>query len=179
VCPTFPVPEGTGLLIAGGNRNIIRANFFYDNWRDGTKQFHVPPAARGEPDKPPDTYNGNRYLSNLMGVTPGGRDRVVSGRVRNASLRRVRIEARDVRLETADGARVEGTATFVGTFLHGLYPPTREPQRMAGSELRRTGRLAVIEPRTSVPVTLAWRLEEGEPPPERVDFGAGTLPLPR
>jgi hypothetical protein len=107
------------------------------------------------------------------------RDRVVSGRVRNTSLQRVRIEARDVRLETADGARVQGTATFVGTFLHGLYPPTREPQNMAESELRRTGRLAVIEPRTSVPVTLAWRLGEGEPPPERVDFGAGTLPLPR
>lgn len=77
------------------------------------------------------------------------------------------------------GARVEGTATFVSSFLHGLYPPTREPGKLSESELRRTGRLAVIEPRETVPVTLAWRLEEGEPGPVRVDYGEGSLPLPR
>ena len=74
VCPTFQVPEGTGLLIAGGNWNLIRENYFYDNWRDGTKQFQVPPQARGEVGNPYDTSNGNRYLSNLMGVTPSGRE---------------------------------------------------------------------------------------------------------
>jgi len=114
-------------------------------------------------------------------LTPASlpRDRVLSGRLRNRSLRRVRIEARDVRIEAAGGTRVEGTATFVGTFLHGLYPPTGEPGKLSESELRRTGRLAVIEPRETVPVTLAWRLEEGEPGPVRVDYGEGSLPLPR
>lgn len=106
-------------------------------------------------------------------------DRILSGRIRNTSLRRVRIEARDVRLETTGGERVEGTATFVASFLHGLYPPMREPGRLAESELRRTGRLAVIEPRETVPITLAWRLEEGESGPVRVDYGQGSLPLRR
>ena len=74
ICPTYQVPEGTGLLIAGGNRNLIRNNHFYDNWGDGTKQFQVPHQARGEVGNPYDTSNGNRYLSNLMGVTPSGRE---------------------------------------------------------------------------------------------------------
>ena len=114
-------------------------------------------------------------------ITPATlpRDRVLSGRVRNGSLRPVRIDARDVRIETAGGARVEGTATFLATFVHGLYPPTRGPSRLPESELRRLGRLAVIEPRQTAPITLAWRLEEGEPAPVRMDYGQGSLPLPR
>ena len=42
--PTFPVPVGTGLWIAGGNDNIVRNNRFWDNWRRGTMLFAVPDA---------------------------------------------------------------------------------------------------------------------------------------
>jgi hypothetical protein len=74
VCPTTPTPVGTGLALAGGNRNLIRNNWIYDNWRWGALQFWVPPALRGEPNAPAyDTSNGNRYVANRLGVTPSGR----------------------------------------------------------------------------------------------------------
>ena len=106
-------------------------------------------------------------------------DRILSGEIRNTSLRRVRLEARDIRIEAANGERVEGTATFTAGFLHGLYPPMRQPGRLSESELRRLGRLAILEPRQTVPVTLAWRLERREPAPVRVNYGQGSLPVPR
>jgi hypothetical protein len=84
VCPAFGVPVGTGLLIAGGNENIIRNNRIWDNWRAGVMQFWVPSAFRGtDPtgqsansgpayDAQTDTSNGNRMQANVMGVTPKG-----------------------------------------------------------------------------------------------------------
>ena len=74
VCPTFQVPVGTGLLIGGGNANIVRGNSIYDNWRNGTMLFWVAAAARGEPDpsKQFDTSWGNQHLVNSMGVRPDG-----------------------------------------------------------------------------------------------------------
>ena len=50
VCPTFQVPVGTGIGIFGGNGDIARNNYIYDNWRDGIKLLYVPAAFRGEPD---------------------------------------------------------------------------------------------------------------------------------
>lgn len=74
VCPTFQVPVGTGLLIAGGNGNIGRNNFVYDNWRQGIALFGVPAAARGEtdPTKQTDTSYDNAFTGNRMGMTPTG-----------------------------------------------------------------------------------------------------------
>jgi hypothetical protein len=74
VCPTFQVPEGTGLLTAGGNQNLVRTNFIYDNWRSGTRLFWVPAAARGETDpaKTHDTSWGNQTVENQMGQAPDG-----------------------------------------------------------------------------------------------------------
>ena len=74
VCPTFQVPEGTGLLTAGGNENLIRDNLIYDNWRSGTRLLWVPAAARGESDaaKTHDTSWGNQTLGNRMGQNPDG-----------------------------------------------------------------------------------------------------------
>ena len=42
MCPTFQVPVGTGLLIAGGNGNIVEGNYIFDNWRRGTMLHWVP-----------------------------------------------------------------------------------------------------------------------------------------
>src|SRR5215210_1538252 len=72
VCPTFQVPVGTGLLIGGGNNNIVENNWIYDNWRNGTRLFYVPAAARGEPDpsKQYDTSYGNQQEGNHMGIRP-------------------------------------------------------------------------------------------------------------
>ncbi len=72
VCPTFQVPVGTGMLIAGGNDNIVEDNYFFDNWRNGTMLFWVPATLRGESDnaKNYDTSVNNRYAGNCMGLRP-------------------------------------------------------------------------------------------------------------
>jgi len=74
VCPQFQVPVGTGVIIAGGNRNLIRGNFFYDNWRVGVLLFGVPATLRNDNDPAHqlDTSNGNRFIANAMGRGPDG-----------------------------------------------------------------------------------------------------------
>jgi hypothetical protein len=80
VCPTFQVPVGTGILVAGGNGNVFRRNWIYDNWRRGTMQFWVPgeirgadPTGQSPPSTTYDTSHRNRYVGNRMGVRPDGR----------------------------------------------------------------------------------------------------------
>lgn len=74
VCPTVPVPVGTGILVAGGNANNFTGNWIYDNWRYGTMQFSVPAQFRNEsdPSKTFDTSHLNRYVENAMGLPPNG-----------------------------------------------------------------------------------------------------------
>ena len=73
-CPLRAVPVGTGMLLAGGNDNTYAGNFVYGNWRYGIAQYWIPAARRGETDpaRQRDTSHGNRYIGNLMGVTPSG-----------------------------------------------------------------------------------------------------------
>ncbi|MEV0404587.1 right-handed parallel beta-helix repeat-containing protein [Actinoallomurus sp. NPDC050550] len=73
-CPARAVPVGTGMLLAGGDENTYASNFVYDNWRYGIAQHWIPASRRGETDpaKQRDTSHGNRYVGNLMGVTPSG-----------------------------------------------------------------------------------------------------------
>ena len=106
-------------------------------------------------------------------------DRVLSARLRNDSLRSIRLRVDDLRLEDANGRTVDSTAVFLDSFVHGLYPPTRQPAQVSESELRRTGRLAVLAPGDSVPLTMAWRREGGVDAPVRLDYGRGYLPVPR
>lgn len=75
VCPQFQVPVGTGILMAGANRNLIKNNRIYDNWRYGIMLFSVDAAIRNdpEPSHQQDTSNGNRILGNVMGVGVGGK----------------------------------------------------------------------------------------------------------
>jgi hypothetical protein len=105
-------------------------------------------------------------------------DRVLSARLKNDSLRSIRLSVDDLRLEDANGRTVDSTAVFLESFVHGLYPPTRQPAQIPESELRRTGRLAVLEPGASVPLTVAWRRGTGAGAPVRLDYGLGSLPLP-
>ncbi|MCW2958013.1 MAG: hypothetical protein JWP18_816, partial [Solirubrobacterales bacterium] len=81
VCPQFQTPVGIGIFIAGGNRNLIRANHLYDNHRVGILQIGVPAALRGDtdPEHQQDTSDGNRYIDNVMGADPSGA-RVPNGR---------------------------------------------------------------------------------------------------
>ena len=89
LCPTTPAPLGTGLMILGGNRNLVRANWIYDNWRTGVHLGWAPVRERartvlglrtlglllegvGDVVAMP-TSHGNRFLGNRMGVRPDGR----------------------------------------------------------------------------------------------------------
>jgi len=84
----------------------------------------------------------------------------------------------DIRLLDAEGKRVPASVIFLRTYVHGLYPPSREPGRLPEQELRRTGRKAVIGPGESAPLTAAWRQRRGADPPVRVDYRAGSLRIP-
>jgi hypothetical protein len=86
VVPSVPVPVGTGLWIAGGNDNIVRNNYFYDNWRRGTMVFAVPDqvvcgpagidptllAGCNPAAAPPSTSYRNQFYGNVMGRSPAG-----------------------------------------------------------------------------------------------------------
>jgi len=77
LCPQLLGPVGTGVVILGGNKNLVRRNWMYDNWRSGASLYWVPALARGEndPAKATDTSHGNRFLDNRMGIRRDGRSR--------------------------------------------------------------------------------------------------------
>jgi hypothetical protein len=71
------------VLIAGGDDNIVRHNYIYNNWRRGAMLIAVPDAiacqphtAEGSPPCKPggaaSTSNANRYYDNVMGRSPAG-----------------------------------------------------------------------------------------------------------
>lgn len=74
VCTAPPAPVGAGLVIAGGNWNLIEENKIWDNWRAGAMLFSVPAAIRNEtdPTKAFDTSHFNRYTDNTMGFDLDG-----------------------------------------------------------------------------------------------------------
>jgi hypothetical protein len=106
------------------------------------------------------------------------RDRILTGSIRNASLRAVDLESERVQILDAAGHRLKATALFAQHFSHGLYPWS---MRVKGSkfERRRTGKIATMKPGQDVPLTLSWRVAAGGTEPVEVRFDGGTLPLPR
>ena len=101
VCPTFQVPVGTGIGIFGGNGDIVRDNYIYDNWRDGVKLLYVPAAFRGEPDKGIDTsFDDNDHRQ------PHGR----AARRHARPQRQRRLVGRGGRAATASAATSARTA---------------------------------------------------------------------
>ena len=80
-----PVPIGVGMLIGGGNEDMLKNNYIYDNWRRGTMLMSVPDAVSCAPNTdgtaPPctpqgagTTSNDNRYTGNVMSRTPDGKE---------------------------------------------------------------------------------------------------------
>jgi len=105
-------------------------------------------------------------------------DRILMGRLRNVGGEAVELRAADLALIDRGGRRTPANAIFLQAFVHGLFPPTREPARLPGSEEQRTGRLARIEPGTSIPLTAAWRRSPGNGDPVRLSYGSGSVGLP-
>ena len=74
VCPQFQTAVGTGVVMGGANRDLLKNNFIYDNWRQGVLLLSVPASIRGDndPSHQQDTSNGNQFMDNVMGTSPGG-----------------------------------------------------------------------------------------------------------
>ncbi len=74
VCPAVQVPVGTGVLVIGGNYNVFRDNWVYDNWKIGIVQTWVPGVARNDNrwSAQGETSHNNRYLANHMGTSATG-----------------------------------------------------------------------------------------------------------
>jgi hypothetical protein len=74
VCPQFQTPVGTGVVMGGANRDVLDANYIYDNWRQGVLLLTVPASLRGDhdPAHQQDTSNQNHFTGNVMDKRPDG-----------------------------------------------------------------------------------------------------------
>jgi hypothetical protein len=103
-------------------------------------------------------------------------DRILTGYLRNQSVRRVRVNLPDVRVLARNGDVVAASPVFLNTFGKSLWSPGRGPDVMPDSELVRTGRIAFLRPGEQIPFTVAWHAKDGVP--VVVDYGAGSLRVP-
>ena len=64
--------KSAGMVIAGGNWNLLQDNKVWDNWRAGFMLFSVPGPIREEedPSKAWDTSHFNKYTGNTMSLNP-------------------------------------------------------------------------------------------------------------
>ena len=137
----------------------------------------------GDRDGATQAATGNAQLQwkakpSLILVPELPRDRILTGRVRNASLHAVDLATERVQILDAAGHRLHATALFAQTFSHGLYPWS---WHVKGSKFERDriGRSATIKPGQAVPLTLSWRVPAGGSEPVEVRFDGGSLALPR
>ncbi len=110
-------------------------------------------------------------------VAPGmPGDRILSGVVRNDSVRLAEVDAAGIRVFSAEGERLRSSAIFLGSFSRGLYAGSRRAQA-SDIERRRTGRLLRIGPGAEQPLTVSWRTRPGAERGARIEYGAGALPI--
>jgi hypothetical protein len=101
-------------------------------------------------------------------------DRILTGRLRNEGMRRVRVDLPDLRIRDADGDPIAAQPVFLQTFGKSLWSPGRGPRQLPETELLRTGRIAWLEPGETVPFTLAWRAPAK---PARIEYDGGWVPV--
>jgi hypothetical protein len=103
-------------------------------------------------------------------------DRVLTGKLQNASTHTLRVDIGDVRVLTSGGEVVPSNPVFLQTFGKSLWAAGRGPQQVPDTELLRTGRIALLSPGEEVPITIAWHAKDGTP--ARVDYRDGSLNIP-
>ena len=111
-------------------------------------------------------------------VAPGmPRDRILSGVVRNDSVRVAEVAAGDISVFTAEGDRLKSAGIFLGAFSRGLYAGPRKGQA-SDIEERRTGRLLRVGPGAEQPLTVSWRTGPAGQAGTRIEYGSGSLAVP-
>ncbi len=106
-------------------------------------------------------------------------DRVLTGTVENRSRRSLHIVAAHVRVRDAGGASLRSYAQFVNAYAHGLYGAYQRPKPLPPNELSRLGLVVTLPPGSVVPLTVAYRVTATTRTPLRVDYGTGSLNVPR
>jgi hypothetical protein len=102
-------------------------------------------------------------------------DRIVAGSVRNDTLERIDLVARDLAVRSGDGDELESAAIFAPTFIRGVFPQNRGDEIPVGEQIR-IGLRARLEPGQAAPLTVSWR-QKGERA-VLIEYGRGTLPVP-
>lgn len=106
-------------------------------------------------------------------------DRVVLGRVRNVGSKTLHLVAANLRVRDADSRVLKGSAAFTATYAHGLFGALQKPKHLPEAELLRLGKVVYIPAGASVPFYAAWTLTPQATEPVHVDYGAGSLAVPK
>jgi hypothetical protein len=159
----------TLLLLAGVGALLLLGNSGSDgsDGSDGSASAATGPVRLAWKDSP-----------RMIRVAELPNDRILTGRVRNTSLRPVDLSVDRIVIVDARGKRLASTARFLQAFAHGLYPPS---MHVKGGKFERTrmGQIATVKPGQDLPLTLSWRLASSTAQPLEVRFGGGSLALPR
>jgi hypothetical protein len=116
----------------------------------------------------------------LTSVPQLPRDRILSGRLANESLRTAELDVEDVTVLDAAGRQLRSTVRFASAFAHGLFSAESINRygKPGEGERQRLGEIATVNPGESVPITLSWRLRPDGTRATAVQFGASRVTLP-
>jgi hypothetical protein len=107
-------------------------------------------------------------------------DRVVIARVTNSGSKTLHLLASKLVVRDANGRALETTAAFNTTFAHGLYGALEQPAGgPPAQELVRLGKAIYLSAGGSAPFYAAWRLRPGAKEPVRIEYGNGSLAVPK
>jgi len=106
-------------------------------------------------------------------------DRVVVAHVRNVGKSTLHLIAARLVVRDANGRALKSSAGFTTTFAHGLFGAYQKPNPVPAAELIRLGKVVYLAPGASVPFYAAWRLGPHSREPVHVDYGVGSLAVPR
>ena len=104
-------------------------------------------------------------------------DRILYTKIENTSLEEIKLVAKDLSVEDADGNEVYSRGRYLAAFAHGIDPYAFRGER-GNFERTRLGEIATLKPGGVLPLTLSWRVKKGGEQPVKVDFGPTELALP-
>ncbi len=85
-------------------------------------------------------------------------DRVAYGTVRNTSLEGLQAGTKDFEVLDADGAKLDASVQFLGTYAHGIYGAFQKPRPLPSEELSRLGLHVGLKSGQTSPLTVSYHL---------------------